>query len=254
MFVRLLFILLSFSFAKLYAEEITEVARGVESVNYYPADSLIRVMPPRDIALYPKEMRSSYEKYYQGEDFDYTVTKPQKSLMERISAKFHRFLESIFGNIPRNIGVVMTKVLEVLAVVVVALALYFIIYYMVLGNGNIFFGKKNHKVEIKTGNWQENIHEINFSQMILQYEQNHDYRSAVRYQYLYVLKKLTDRKLIEWNSEKTNKDYVTELSHKELKNEFQELSYIFDYVWYGEIAIQKEDYRYFKAKFNDFKI
>ncbi|MEI7487385.1 MAG: hypothetical protein WCJ72_08235 [Chryseobacterium sp.] len=54
-----------------------------------------------------------------------------------------------------------------------------------------------------------------------------------------MLKKLSDKKSINWNPEKTNKDYVTELKVPNLKNEFSNLSYIFEYVWYGEFSIDE---------------
>ena len=80
-----------------------------------------------------------------------------------------------------------------------------------------------------------------------------DYRSAVRYQFLFILKKLSDKKLINWNPEKTNKDYAAELKAPHLKNDFSNLSYIFDYVWYGEFSIEEQSYQKFKNKYQAFK-
>ena len=121
-------------------------------------------------------------------------------------------------------------------------------------NGNLFFSKKNKKLNIPNQNLQENIHEINFPESIVNFERQQDYRSAVRYQFLLVLKKLADQKIIIWNPEKTNKDYLLELKKPQLKNNFKGLIHIFDYVWYGEFEINEEKYQQLKKKFADFKI
>ena len=119
--------------------------------------------------------------------------------------------------------------------------------------GNLFFGKKNKKVEINAEELHENIHEINFPESIAKFERQGDFRSAVRYQFLFVLKKLSDKKQISWNPEKTNKDYLMELKAEHLKNEFSGLSYIFDYVWYGEFSIDEQAYLTFKNQYQAFK-
>lgn len=121
-------------------------------------------------------------------------------------------------------------------------------------DGNLFFGKKNKKVNINAEELHENIHEINFPESIAKFEREGDYRSAVRYQFLFILKKLSDKKQINWNPEKTNKDYTAELKNIDLKNEFAGLSYIFDYVWYGEFNIDEQNYLKFKSQYQAFKI
>ena len=64
-----------------------------------------------------------------------------------------------------------------------------------------------------------------------------------------VLKKLSDKKQIDWNTEKTNHDYLKELKSESSKTNFAELLYIFEYVWYGEFEINEEAYLQFKKKF-----
>ncbi len=65
---------------------------------------------------------------------------------------------------------------------------------------------------------------------------------ATRYYYLWLLKTLSDRNIIEWDIEKTNGDYLNEISNLELKNEFQFLSYVYEYSWYGEFNLNETDF------------
>ena len=72
------------------------------------------------------------------------------------------------------------------------------------------------------------------------YDKN--YRLAIRYYYMWLLKSLTDRGEIEWDIEKTNGDYYREIKSESLKQDFQFLSYVYEYSWYGEFEISDSDF------------
>ena len=87
---------------------------------------------------------------------------------------------------------------------------------------------------------------------IKDYERNRDFRYAVRYQFLWILKILADKNIIEWNPKKTNRDYMTEIKEKQLQRKFREAAKIFDYVWYGEFEIDENSYHKMKEKWSVF--
>jgi hypothetical protein len=222
--------------------------------NMYRADSVLAKNPVTENTLYPKKFKENIPSRYKGKDFDYTTVKPRMSFWEKLMQKIYQIIESIFGeNVFTKSGNIAGVLVRLFAIIVVGFLLYFIIRYLAGKEGNFFFGKKNKKVHIKDEELHENIHEINFPESILQFERSGDFRSAVRYQFLFILKKLSDKKLIVWNPEKTNKDYVAELKAPHLKNAFYDLSYIFEYVWYGEFSITEESYLKFKSQYQSFK-
>lgn len=219
------------------------------------ADSVLLRKPVTDNTVYPKKIKENIQSRYKGNEFDYTVSKPRESFWEKLQRKIIKIIESIFGKTSVSSSGKITEVLiRLFAIVLVGFLLYFIIKYLLGKNGSFIFGRKNKKLDIAEKELHENIHEINFPESIAQFENNGEYRSAIRYQFLYILKKLSDGKIIVWNPEKTNKDYVAELKEERLKNEFSKLSYIFDYVWYGEFGIDKEDYSRFKQQYQSFKL
>lgn len=261
---KIFFFLLIFTFTRTFSQEQEAPPVIVEqmdstafskSQHYLPADSLLLKNPVTENTVFPKTLSPNFRNKYKGPEFDYTTVKPRESLWEKIQRRLIKILRSIFGDkMPQKTNELVAILFRVLAVIIVGLVLYFLISYLLSKDGNFIFGKKNKKVNINDCDLNENIHEINFPASISDYEQKKDFRSAVRYQYLYVLKKLADKKLIEWNPEKTNKDYVAEYSVSASKEQFRELSYIFDYVWYGEFDLNEESYRQFKTKFDNFKI
>lgn len=222
--------------------------------NMYRADSILQKNPVSENTVYPKNFKPNIPSRYQGKDFDYTTVKPRMSFWEKLMNKIGRLLESIFGQtVFTKTGNVAGILIRFFAILLVGFLLYFIIKYLIANGGISFFGKKNRKLDIRDEELHENIHEINFPESILKFEKSGDFRSAVRYQFLYALKKLSDKKLIIWNPEKTNKDYLAELKVPQLKNQFYDLAYIFDYVWYGEFIIDESSYLKFKNQFQLFK-
>ncbi len=222
--------------------------------NMYVADSVLKANPQTENTVFPKKFKENLPSRYKGNEFDYTTSKPRESFFEKLQRKIAQLLRSIFGETSLETSSHITSVvIRLFAILVVGFLLYFIIKFLINTKGSLFFGKKNKKLEINEEELHENIHEINFPQSIAKFENNGDYRSAVRYQFLFILKKLSDKKLILWNPEKTNKDYVAELKAAHLKNEFYNLSYIFDYVWYGEFSIDEQSYGKFKNQFYGFK-
>ena len=65
---------------------------------------------------------------------------------------------------------------------------------------------------------------------------------AIRYQFLLTLQKLSKNDRIEWHFDKTNSDYLTEITEPQLKNKFKKVVYLYDYIWYGEQEIAKDKY------------
>jgi len=62
------------------------------------------------------------------------------------------------------------------------------------------------------------------------------FQLGIRYYFLFVLKQLDIQKLIRFHPEKTNKHYLNELP-KSMRKDFNRLSRIFDYAWYGNYPV-----------------
>ena len=99
----------------------------------------------------------------------------------------------------------------------------------------------------------ENIHEINFDDEIEKAISQHNYRLAVRLLYLKCLKQLSDTNLIKWEIDKTNSAYIYELTDPEQKEIFGALTHQFEYVWYGNFAIDKQAFGNINQLFQNFK-
>lgn len=79
-----------------------------------------------------------------------------------------------------------------------------------------------------------------------------NYRLAVRYLYLQSLKRLSEKKFIEINTNKTNYEYVTEIRKHKFANEFASLTLQYEYVWYGEYPVDERLFEQIQNGFTQF--
>lgn len=138
----------------------------------------------------------------------------------------------------------------VLIAVVIALVVYLVI--KLIGLDFKLLTKKSKDVEIPFDESLENIHEIDFDEQLSIALQNKNYRLVVRLLYLKTLKQLTDKRLIDWQPEKTNQAYVQELSLQSYHQQFVDLTYQFEYIWYGEFYIDELTFKSIQQSFKDF--
>ena len=79
-----------------------------------------------------------------------------------------------------------------------------------------------------------------------------NYRLAVRYLYLQSLKRLSEKKFIEINTNKTNYEYVNEMRKHKFANEFASLTLQYEYVWYGEYPLDERLFEQIQGGFTQF--
>ena len=67
-----------------------------------------------------------------------------------------------------------------------------------------------------------------------------------------MIKSLSDKELIKWKKDKTNRTYFNELTKTDLKDSFRELTNIFERVWYGEATITATIFQDIEGQFKQF--
>ncbi|MEO0898521.1 MAG: DUF4129 domain-containing protein [Bacteroidota bacterium] len=93
------------------------------------------------------------------------------------------------------------------------------------------------------------INKESFDQRIIDAEQAKDYRLAIRWRFLALLKKLNEGKRIIWQINKTNRDYYREIKNELEKDQFDDLALVYDYAWYGDFLVNESQYNKVKESF-----
>lgn len=126
----------------------------------------------------------------------------------------------------------------------------FIIYRIIVVNNLYFISSKKRLVHDDDGG--EEITDENIDDKIRHAARNGDYRSAVRYMYIKGLRLLNDKGWISMHAQATNHDYVYQVSKYPVSGDFNFLTRVYDYVWYGEFAVNDEQYQRLQNDFQQF--
>jgi hypothetical protein len=99
---------------------------------------------------------------------------------------------------------------------------------------------------------EENIETMDFDRLIEEATAARNFKRGVRLHYLKLLKEMGSRKLITLRMEKTNHDYLRELSVPALRDPFARITLLFEYVWYGDLPVDEPTFRRLRESFTSF--
>jgi len=108
------------------------------------------------------------------------------------------------------------------------------------------------KEEAKVEDEEEHIENIDVVSKFQEALEMRNFRLALRYKFLEVLRQLSVENKIHWKAEKTNRDYSTELKGTKEHIAFKKLSNIFSWVWYGNTPIDESQFNALLPEFNSF--
>ena len=191
----------------------------------------------------PQKLKS----YAADRNFKYDDTPPvNMSWWDSFWRWFWSFIEDAIGSGPasRFIGWIALAIL-------VGVVLYLI--FKLFGMDLKFLSGKSKEIEVPYAEVEDNIHEINFTEEIEKAISTNNFRLAVRLYYLRTLKQLSDANQIDWKPEKTNQTYISEISDSNHQVLFRNLTNQFEWVWYGEFSIDRQQFDQIKPSFEGFK-
>ena len=196
----------------------------IRNTSYVPVDSILHLKQRKDFAYVPI-LDSLLKKQ----------SSPGISKLDRPLSLVEKFINSAFFRF---------------FIWLIPVALVLIVLYNLLNSRGVFRKKK-----------ENNVHED--GEEYLQ-DENHDYlrlaneaagagnfRAAVKYLFLRTLQQLSGAALINYASDKTNYNYVQEIS-SDKKKEFARLVLNYEYVWYGNISPDKSMYADIENEFASF--
>jgi len=234
--MRYIFIILTyFSFSFLiFSQEI-------EHADYYD-DSLIEKQTISENDL---------QDYKSDKDFNYIETEHEDNFFDKavrwLRNVLRKFWEAIFGvGTAKGFIYFMFRVFPYL---VLGFLIFMLVRFFLKVNSNKLILKDRKKGQINYSEEEQIIKNENISVLITEAVKQKNYRLAIRYYYLLALKNLTETDNIEWKPQKTNEDYIKELNTSNFKFDFENITKIYDYVWYGEFNIDALKFESLKLPF-----
>ena len=205
-----------------------------------------------EIKQFNKEKLSNFKNQ---KDFQYDVEKEVRNktwldhVLKWIGNRLKELLQWLFGD-RRAVGV-FKFIVTVLPYVVGILMLLLILKVFINVRTEGIYLKAGINTHIKMSDEEKIIKNRDIKALITKALKEKDYRLAIRYHYLYILQQFEVKGLINWELQKTNHDYEKELLNKQLKQHFKDITYLYDFVWYGDFKIEKKDFEKAEVQFKN---
>lgn len=192
------------------------------------------------------------ESYRSNPDFQYSDPTIVENWLQKLERKFkqaiNQFLRWIFGDAKyfKTVDFIF-QALPYLAIIGISILLIWLI-----GKYDLYTGsdKKLLKSQVNFSDDAAIMERRDIHQLIEDAIANADYRSAVRYSYLSILKKMKEQSLIDWKIQKTNRDYLAELPEGTLRSDFARVTMVYDYIWYGGFELDRSGFEVVRRNFN----
>ncbi len=98
----------------------------------------------------------------------------------------------------------------------------------------------------------EDIEEVDTEDGYMTAYREGNYRMAIRMHFLKALQLLTRKNIINWQPEKTNRDYVKEIIDAPKRSSFKNIARIYENVWYGNHPIDNVQFEELDFHFKKF--
>jgi len=193
------------------------------------------------------------EGYNADKDFYYEVAEREPTLIEEFFSWLYRVFSNllawIFGN---EIATgIMGFIVRVLPYAIAALVLFLLIKFFLKVNTNSIISGKTNTPTVRLTEDEDLIKSEDLPNLIKNAVAQKNYRLAVRYYYLLILQKLSNSEIIDWQQQKTNKDYIREIESAPLKQKFTSGTYLYDFVWYGNFELNESEFAKAEYQFNE---
>lgn len=140
----------------------------------------------------------------------------------------------------------MTTLVIIVAVFIALLLTYLFQNNIIRRRAASITGEEN------AGLSEENIFEINYQREIDRAVTATNYRLAIRLMFLRLLKKLSQENIIQYKQERTNSEYLMQLTSTSYYADFFRLTRDFEYTWYGKFDVSADAYRIIQNDFEKF--
>ncbi|GAA4957539.1 DUF4129 domain-containing protein [Algibacter aquimarinus] len=190
---------------------------------------------------------------YTGEDYIYERTVESSGWWARFKQWINDWFMDLFNLKNKGQASNLTDIaIKIAGVIIFLLVIYFIFKAVINDEGTWVFGKSSDKSIIPVTDIEANIQATDFKALINSAEKENNYRLAVRYYYLWILKNLANAEIIDYDVEKTNSDYQNEITQTDVKEKFNYTSYLYNYIWYGEFDVDDKQFNKAKSAFINF--
>lgn len=170
---------------------------------------------------------------------------------EWLSMRYHQIIHWLFGDY--EAGSILSFFLQLLPYLLIMAIIAFGVWLFIRLNPGNYLLATPQEPQVFLSDEEKIIKTENIQELIDRAIKAEDYRLAVRFYYLQLLKLLNQKELIAYEFQKTDTEYLNELEQENFKQNFKKILRIYDFIWYGSFPISSEDFVKTQRNFEDFK-
>jgi len=157
------------------------------------------------------------------------------------------------GKVPQNVNSKMPTQWMNMTMLVVIVVIFIGLLGWYLFQNNIIRRKQRVAREKQEETIsEENIFDIDYQKEIERAIRGLNYRLATRLLFLRLLKNLSQKNIIQYKQDRTNFDYLLQLSQGKYYHDFFRLTRNYEYAWYGKFEVSQEAFGVIKNEFEKF--
>ncbi|HSZ85304.1 MAG TPA: DUF4129 domain-containing protein [Puia sp.] len=149
-------------------------------------------------------------------------------------------------------NVLTGKIAQIFVYTLLIGVLLFAFYKIIVDNKLYLFYSKPKKTAAAQKNESDDEIPENIDEKIRETLLAKNYRLAVRYMHLKALKLLDEKEWIRFHAQATNHYYASQLKTTAFGKDFQQLTNVYEYVWFGDFKLTEQQADIVQQNFNRF--
>ncbi len=197
----------------------------------------------------PKMSASDWEKAVNGVDFGKAKAPKEEEPEEEEEAQEE--IDYDDSNFDWSFGLNKTVASFILGFIILAIVILIVVLIVrQVKQSDVRVQPKSDDDSYNIEDIEENLPESDLQRYLRLALEAEDYKAAIRIYYLAIIQSLSQKKQINWQREKTNYDYLLEVSGKPIFTPFSNLTLTYELVWYGDALVSKTVYQSVEPKFS----
>lgn len=194
--------------------------------------------------------KSIIESYKADDNYNYFKTIVEPSVWDKfknwLNLQWNKFLNWLLSGIEEgNLWNYVALILKILVIIGIGVLIIWLFskYYSSRQKATA-----QHQNLVNLSEEEQLLRQKDLLSLVEEAEQNENYRLASRYLFLNTLKHLREKKIIDYQFQKTNSDYKSEITQDIIKTDFIYLSRLYEFVWYGDFELNVSDFKKIKSR------
>lgn len=195
--------------------------------------------------LYPLEFNpEKIEDYRNTKAFNYLEKDNSDSWWTRLKKwlqlQYDQLISWLFGDYKAS--TILSLLLRILPYLIIAGVIGLAIWLFIRFNPGSTFLQDPARSRAYSTEEEQLVRGEDISTLLAAAIRNENYRLAVRFNYLLLLKLLNEKGYIRYQYQKTNSEYLNEIPQEHVKTPFKKVIRLYDFIWYGNFPVGQEEF------------